>query len=91
MAHCRCAAIFRLNANRKANAVVPIDGELYTPPVESGLLAGTFRGQLLAEGKIKERVITIEELQEVKDFFLINSVRKWMKVFCVLSCAFLGL
>jgi para-aminobenzoate synthetase/4-amino-4-deoxychorismate lyase len=74
-----------------ANVVVPIDGELYTPPVESGLLAGTFRNQLLAEGKIKERVITIEELQDVKDFFLINSVRKWMKVCCVLSCAFLWL
>jgi len=73
-----------------ANVVVPIDRELYTPPVESGLLAGTFRNQLLAEGKIKERVITVEELQEVKDFFLINSVRKWMKVFCVLSCAFLS-
>jgi para-aminobenzoate synthetase / 4-amino-4-deoxychorismate lyase len=61
-----------------ANVVVPIDGELYTPPIESGLLAGTFRNHLLAEGKIKERVITIEELQHAKEFFLINSVRKWM-------------
>ncbi len=63
-----------------ANVVVRIDGELFTPPVESGLLAGTFRGQLLAEGKIKERVITIEELKNAKDVFLINSVRKWMQV-----------
>jgi len=63
-----------------ANVVVSIDGELYTPAVECGLLAGTFRNQLLAEGKIKERVITIDELQEAKEFFLINSVRKWMKV-----------
>jgi para-aminobenzoate synthetase/4-amino-4-deoxychorismate lyase len=47
------------------------------------LLAGTFRNQLLAEGKIRERVITIEELQKAKEFFLINSVRKWMKVFFV--------
>lgn len=61
-----------------ANVVVPIDGELCTPPVESGLLAGTFRNQLLAEGKIKERVITIEELREMEEFFLINSVRRWM-------------
>ena len=61
-----------------ANVVVPIDGELFTPPVESGLLAGTFRNQLLAEGKIKERVITIEELKNAEEFFLINSVRKWM-------------
>ena len=74
-----------------ANVVVPIDGELYTPSIESGLLAGTFRNQLLAEGKIKERVITIEELQAAKEFFLINSVRKWMKVFCVLFGAFLWL
>jgi para-aminobenzoate synthetase/4-amino-4-deoxychorismate lyase len=63
-----------------ANVVVSIDGELCTPAVECGLLAGTFRNQLLAEGKIKERVITIDELQEAKEFFLINSVRKWMKV-----------
>ena len=61
-----------------ANVVVSIDGELCTPPVESGLLAGTFRNQLLSEGKIKERVITVEELRHAQEFFLINSVRKWM-------------
>lgn len=62
-----------------ANVVVAIDDQLFTPPFESGLLAGTFREQLLAEGKIKERVITIEDLKNVKSFYLINSVRKWMK------------
>jgi para-aminobenzoate synthetase/4-amino-4-deoxychorismate lyase len=61
-----------------ANVVVPIDDQLFTAPVESGLLAGTFRNQLLADGKINERVITIEELP--KEFFLINSVRKWIRV-----------
>lgn len=62
-----------------ANIVVEIDGQLYTPPITSGLLAGTFRNHLLAEGKIKERVITIEELPNATDFFLINSVRKWVR------------
>ena len=62
-----------------ANVVVSIDGELYTPPLESGLLAGVFRNRLLAEGHIKERTISIEELQSTRDFFLINSVRKWMR------------
>ncbi|HEY2963241.1 MAG TPA: aminodeoxychorismate synthase component I [Pyrinomonadaceae bacterium] len=62
-----------------ANTVVSIDDQLFTPPISSGLLAGTFRDQLLAEGKIKERVITLEELKNVREFFLINSVRKWMK------------
>ena len=60
-----------------ANIVVEIDGELYTPPVSSGLLAGTFRNHLLAQGKIKERVITVAELPN--EFFLINSVRKWVR------------
>ena len=69
-----------------ANVVVRIGDELFTPPVESGLLAGTFRNQLLAEGKIKERVITIEELKNAQKFFLINSVRKWMNVLFVPFC-----
>jgi para-aminobenzoate synthetase/4-amino-4-deoxychorismate lyase len=62
-----------------ANVVVPIDGQLYTPPIASGLLAGTFRNYLLAEGKIKERVITVEEIQDAEEFFLINSVRRWVR------------
>lgn len=61
-----------------ANVVISIDGQLFTPPVTSGLLAGTFRNELLDEGKIEERVITIEELRNTKEFFLINSVRKWI-------------
>ena len=65
--------------SRIANVVVPMDGQLFTPPVSSGVLPGTFRAQLLAEGKIKERVITVEELRNVKEFFLINSVRKWIR------------
>lgn len=63
-----------------ANVVLPIGGALFTPPQISGLLAGTFRGQLLAEGKIRERVISVSELKQATSFFLINSVQKWMKV-----------
>jgi len=63
-----------------ANIVVPIDGELFTPPIECGLLPGVFRNHLLAEGKIKERVITIEEFKNAKEFFLINSIRKWIRI-----------
>ena len=64
--------------SRIANVVVSIDGQLFTPPVSSGLLPGTFREQLLAEGKIMERVITVEEFKNAREFFLINSVRKWV-------------
>jgi para-aminobenzoate synthetase/4-amino-4-deoxychorismate lyase len=62
-----------------ANIVVRFGDQLFTPPVSCGLLPGTFRAQLLDEGKIKERVITVEELKRAEDFFLINSVRKWMR------------
>jgi para-aminobenzoate synthetase/4-amino-4-deoxychorismate lyase len=68
-----------------ANVVVSIDDQLFTPPISCGLLAGTFRDQLLAEGKIKERVITVEELHNAKELFLINSVRKWMKATLVVE------
>src|SRR5215217_6637640 len=63
-----------------ATVVVPIDGELCTPPIECGLLPGVFRKHLLAEGKIKERVITIDQFQNANEFFLINSIRKWIRV-----------
>lgn len=59
-----------------ANVLVMLDEQLVTPPAACGLLAGTLRAQLLAEGKIKERVVRIEELQTAAEFFLINSVRK---------------
>jgi para-aminobenzoate synthetase/4-amino-4-deoxychorismate lyase len=62
-----------------ANVVIDLDGALVTPPLECGLLDGTFRGWLLAQGQIAERVITIELLRSARLIYLINSVRKWME------------
>jgi len=53
---------------------------LYTPPVSSGLLPGTFRKKLLTENIINERPITIHELNDCEQIFFINSVRKWIEV-----------
>jgi para-aminobenzoate synthetase/4-amino-4-deoxychorismate lyase len=61
-----------------ANVVIELDGQIVTPPQSSGLLAGTFRAQLLEEGKICERVIYKEELQRAASLFLVNSIQKWM-------------
>lgn len=62
------------------NLVLELDGELWTPPVESGLLAGTFRHSLLKEGKIKEKVCVLSDLERCTNIWFINSVRRWLKV-----------
>jgi para-aminobenzoate synthetase/4-amino-4-deoxychorismate lyase len=62
-----------------ANLVVRLEGEWFTPPVECGLLPGTFRARLLAEGKVRERVVTREMLVGCDQLFLVNSVRKWRR------------
>jgi para-aminobenzoate synthetase/4-amino-4-deoxychorismate lyase len=67
----------------RANIVVRIDGKYYTPPVISGLLAGTYRSWLIENGKIIENPISKKMLEEAEEIFTINSVRKWQK--CTLS------
>ena len=62
------------------NLVVEINGELFTPPLSCGLLAGTFREYLLETQQIKERVIRKDRLPGCTKIFLINSVRKWVEV-----------
>ncbi|MFJ8259889.1 aminodeoxychorismate synthase component I [Peribacillus asahii] len=61
------------------NVVVKLNGKLYTPPVECGLLAGTFRKQLLLQKEIEEKVITKAELLKAEEVWFINSVRKWIR------------
>jgi para-aminobenzoate synthetase/4-amino-4-deoxychorismate lyase len=68
-----------LTETTTANIVLNINGDLITPPVSSGLLAGTFRQELLKRGQIQEGVVKIHDLAEVEEIFLINSVRKWRK------------
>ena len=62
------------------NIVVEMNGNLFTPALNCGLLAGTFREYLLSVGKIKERIIKIEDLSGADNIYLINSVRKWIKL-----------
>jgi para-aminobenzoate synthetase/4-amino-4-deoxychorismate lyase len=61
-----------------ANIVVELEGKKWTPPRTSGLLAGTFRDELLQSGEISERIIYKDELCQAPRVWLINSVRQWM-------------
>jgi para-aminobenzoate synthetase/4-amino-4-deoxychorismate lyase len=62
----------------EANIVVELDGQKVTPPVECGLLAGTFRAELLDQGVIEERRVTVADLPRATGLWLINSVRGWV-------------
>lgn len=62
------------------NLVAEKDGRFYTPPVSSGLLGGTYRKQLLEEGRIETKVLKKDELDTFDAIWFINSVRGWMKV-----------
>jgi len=58
-----------------ANLVIEMAGELLTPPIANGLLPGTLRAHLLDEGQIREKPITIEEMLQADERYLLNSVR----------------
>jgi para-aminobenzoate synthetase/4-amino-4-deoxychorismate lyase len=66
------------------NIVLRLQGELCTPPVSCGLLAGTFRQKLLRENVIQERIIGVAQLADAEAIYLINSVRGWV------SCELVG-
>ena len=63
-----------------ANVIVKIKDTLYTPPVECGLLAGTYRQFMLDQKAIREKVITLKMFGQAKEVYLINSVRKMINV-----------
>ncbi|HEX6184914.1 MAG TPA: aminodeoxychorismate synthase component I [Pyrinomonadaceae bacterium] len=62
------------------NLVVELDGERLTPPREAGLLAGTFRAELLRRGRVAERVLTREDLSRATRVWFVNGVRGWVEV-----------
>jgi para-aminobenzoate synthetase/4-amino-4-deoxychorismate lyase len=63
-----------------ANVVIEKNGKKITPPVNCGLLAGTFREWLLERGEIEEGIVTVEDFYNADKVFLINSVRHWISV-----------
>ncbi|SDM35953.1 aminodeoxychorismate synthase component I [Bacillus sp. OK048] len=62
------------------NVVLEINGKLWTPPLSSGLLAGTYRDRLIKTGEIYEKTLTLADLKMATKIFFINSVRKWREV-----------
>jgi para-aminobenzoate synthetase/4-amino-4-deoxychorismate lyase len=62
------------------NLVVERAGRLITPPVTCGLLPGTLREELLAQGVLTEELVKRGELFAARRLWLINSARGWRRV-----------
>lgn len=57
----------------RCNLFAPEGGLLLTPPVSSGLLPGTLRARLIHQGRAKERLLRLDDIDG--PFYLGNSVR----------------
>lgn len=60
-----------------ANLAIRIEGRWVTPPLDAGLLPGTYRQVLLREGVLAERPVAIDELRAAEELALVSSVRGW--------------
>ncbi len=69
-----------ITESRIANVLVSCGGVLYTPPESSGLLPGCLRRELIAQKRVNERIITIDELGKADEVYLANSLRGMWKV-----------
>ena len=57
------------------NIALRLGGELLTPPVECGLLAGVLRAEMLARGELRLARLTRADLSRAEQVYRLNSVR----------------
>ena len=57
------------------NLVLKMDGKLYTPPSQLGLLPGIYRQHLLEVGQVEEKVLTVQDLDQAETIYGCNAVR----------------
>jgi len=69
-----------LAETRIANVVLELGGDLWTPRLDAGLLPGVLRAELLASGRVRERVLHVADLERATAVWVINSLRGWGKV-----------
>ena len=62
----------------RGNVALKLNGVWWTPPLASGLLAGTYRAELLASAKITPAVLVLADLQRAEAVAFFNSVRGWL-------------
>jgi para-aminobenzoate synthetase/4-amino-4-deoxychorismate lyase len=82
-AHPGCYDVIFLNERNEVTEgsyttiVISLRGELLTPALDSGLLPGVLREELLEVGAVSEAVLTLNDLRAADTIWLVNSVRGW--------------
>ena len=64
-----------LTEGARTNLALRFGSRWLTPPVACGLLAGTYRAELLARGRLEEEVLPLAALHEADAVYLLSSVR----------------
>jgi para-aminobenzoate synthetase/4-amino-4-deoxychorismate lyase len=59
----------------RANLLVQIGGQWWTPPIECGLLPGIGRALALERGEVLERVLSIEDVRTADRIEIVSSLR----------------
>ena len=60
--------------------VLESGGKFLTPALSSGLLDGTYRARLIAEGTLIEAVLPLDLLRSADAVWAVNSVRRWRRL-----------
>ena len=66
-----------LTETSRANLVLQLGGQWWTPPLESGCLPGVERGRLLELGMVAERVLSRADLHQAEELAVLSSLRGW--------------
>jgi len=63
----------------RGNVVAQLaDGRWITPPLSAGLLPGVGRARALADGRVTEAVLQVQDLPGLKALAFVNSLRGWL-------------
>ncbi len=65
-----------------SNIFVEKNGELFTPPVDCGLLPGTFRRYVLesSEWNVYEKILTVDDLRNADRIYMTNAIQGMLPV-----------
>lgn len=62
------------------NILIQEKNQIFTPPLNLGILNGCYRNFLLDNNNVKEKILTISDLKSTSNITLCNSVRKEIEI-----------